>query len=274
MRLRRASYEREKLSRLCEQLIAEGRERLSRPRSFEFTRVPEADELLNNLDDYPHAFVIACVMDRQMTAGKAWCIPYHLKEIISDFHFSALTRLSESELKKIMSGPPALHRFPELMAKNLHSAIRGIETQYSGNASTIWAGRPSSATIVRPFREFDGVGQKIANVAANILVRDPVSDRYFIDISVDVQVRCVFTRMGFVPENAPAELIIYRARELHPEYPGIFDLVLWEVGRTVCLPTRPCCEKCRWSDLCAYVEKVRAGKGFKPADRETSVGGL
>lgn len=253
---------RENLNRLCEQLIVEGRERLSQPRSFvQFTRVPEADEMLNNLEEYPHAFVIACVMDRQMAAEKAWCIPYHLKEIIGCFHFSALSTLSESDLKRIMSGPPALHRFPEMMARNLRSAIRRIEVDYGGNAAMIWTGKPSSATIVRRFLEFDGVGQKIATMAANTLVRDfriPVSDRYSIDISVDVQVRRVFARMGFVSENAPAELIIYRARELHPEYPGIFDLTLWELGRTVCLPTRPRCEKCRWSELCAYAEEVGA----------------
>ncbi|MEW6047823.1 MAG: iron-sulfur cluster loop [Bacillota bacterium] len=253
----------EKIKRLCEELVTEGCKLLLQPRGFvQFTRVPEADELLNNLDEYPHAFVIACVMDRQMAAEKAWCIPYRLKQVIGRFHFSALAKLSASDLERIMSGPPALHRFPGMMARNLHSAIRRIEEHYAGDASLIWAGKPSSATIVRRFLEFDGVGQKIATMAANTLVRDfriPVSDRYSIDISVDVQVRRVFARMGFVPENAPAELIIYRARELHPEYPGIFDLVLWELGRTVCLPTQPSCDKCRWSELCAYAEKVGAG---------------
>ncbi|HHW27008.1 MAG TPA: iron-sulfur cluster loop [Firmicutes bacterium] len=245
----------DKLTRLSEQLVAQGQERLSGPRKFmEFTRVVEADILFNNLDEYPHAFVIACVMDRQMSAEKAWCIPYHLKQAVGRFDFPALSELTEPYIKKVLSGPPALHRFPELMAKALYSAIRRIEAQYAGNASGIWAGRPSSATIVRRFLEFDGVGQKIATMAANVLVRDfrvAVSDRFSIDISVDVQIRRVFARMGFVPENAPAEFIIYRARELNPEYPGIFDLVLWELGRTICLPTQPRCEECRWSEFCA-----------------------
>ncbi len=254
----------ERLSRLCDQLIAEGCERLSRPPSFiEFARVREADKLLNDLDEYPHAFVIACVMDRQMPAEKAWRIPYYLKENIGRFDFSALAGLTESYFRRIMIGPPVLHRFPEKMAKILYSAVCRIETVYGENASVIWAGRPSSAAIVRRFLEFDGVGQKIATMAANILVRDfriPVSDRYSIDISVDVQVRRVFARMGFVPENSTAELIIYRSRELYPEYPGIFDLVLWELGRTVCLPTRPRCEGCRWSELCEYSGRVEAAE--------------
>lgn len=249
----------EKLSLLCERLVAEGFERLRQPRGFvHFTGVTEADELLNNLDEYPHAFVIACIMDRQMKAEKAWCIPLYLKQRIGNFDFPSLARLSQAEVERLMREPTSLHRFPEMMAANLHSAIRLIEARYGGDASMIWAGRPSSAAIVRRFLEFRGVGQKIATMAANVLVRDfrvPVSDRYSIDISVDIQVRRVFSRMGFVDEGASAEFIIYRARELHPEYPGIFDLVLWELGRTVCLPKQPSCDRCRWSALCAYAER-------------------
>lgn len=249
----------EKLSLLCERLVAEGLERLRQPRGFvHFTGITEADELLNNLDEYPHAFVIACIMDRQMKAEKAWCIPLYLKQRIGNFDFPSLARLSQAEVERLMREPTSLHRFPEMMAANLHSAIRLIEARYGGDASMIWAGRPSSAAIVRRFLEFRGVGQKIATMAANVLVRDfrvPVSDRYSIDISVDVQVRRVFARMGFVDEGASAEFIIYRARELHPEYPGIFDLVLWELGRTVCLPKQPSCDRCRWSALCAYAER-------------------
>jgi hypothetical protein len=31
---------------------------------IEFTKVPQADALLNDLTNHPHAFVLACVMDR------------------------------------------------------------------------------------------------------------------------------------------------------------------------------------------------------------------
>lgn len=250
-----------KIARLREQLISEAIEQMSKPRAFvEVTHMKEADDLLNDIEGCPHAFVVACIMDRQMGAERAWRIPYELGQRLGSFRFLDLAKLPMQVLEEAMLHPQPLHRFPSLMSKNLHSAIRHIERQYGGDASEIWTEQPSSATIVRRFLEFDGVGQKIATMAANTLVRDfriPVSDRYSIDVSVDIQVRRVFSRMGFVPEGASADYIIYRARELHPEYPGIFDLLLWKLGRTVCRPRIPACEGCHWSDLCAYAGEVK-----------------
>ncbi|MFN8524828.1 MAG: hypothetical protein U0821_17160 [Chloroflexota bacterium] len=99
--------------------------------------------------------------------------------------------------------------------------------------------KPSSATIVRRFLQFRGAGPKIATMAANILVRDfkiPVSDRYSIDISADVHVRRVFTRLRLIGRDASDEELIYRARELNPAYPGVFDLPIWG-GRPILVPT-------------------------------------
>lgn len=244
------------LNSLADQLVSEGYDRLTSPPAFiQFTGVQEADILLNDIEGHPHAFVFACIMDRQIKAEKAWQIPYELKMRLGFFDFATLGETSPVKLEEVMLQPTPLHRFPNEMSKNLLAAIHRIKDAFEGNAGGMWRGSPSSATIVRRFLEFRGVGQKIATMAANILVRDfriKVSDRYSIDISVDVQVTRVFDRMGFVPKHSSVDYVIFRARELHPEYPGIFDLALWELGRTVCRPTQPACEKCNYSHLCAF----------------------
>lgn len=97
-------------------------------------------------------------------------------------------------------------------------------------------------------------------MAANILVRQfkiPLRNYYFVDISVDVQVRRVMTRLGFVPEGAPDVLLIYAAREAHPEFPGIFDLALWRTGQDVCIQRAPHCGTCSLAELCAYAAAHR-----------------
>ncbi|MDL1957683.1 MAG: hypothetical protein LWW95_11665 [Candidatus Desulfofervidus auxilii] len=46
-------------------LIEKGKELLNQPyKKIEFTGNPEADALLNDIKNFPHAFVLACIMDR------------------------------------------------------------------------------------------------------------------------------------------------------------------------------------------------------------------
>jgi endonuclease-3 len=147
------------------------------------------------------------------------------------------------------------------MAKVLRLGVQRLQDSYDGDAARIWEGSPPSATVVRRFLEFHGAGPKIASMAVNILVRQfkiPLRDYYFVDISVDVQVRRVMTRLGFVPEGTSDELLIYAAREAHPEFPGIFDLALWRIGKDVCTPIAPHCGTCPLAEFCAYAAARRA----------------
>ncbi len=84
-------------------------------------------------------------------------------------------------------------------------------------------------------------------MAANILARQfkiPFSDYYSIDISPDVHIKRVMKRIGYVPENSDNDMIIYKARELNPEFPGIIDFSCWEIGRKWCKPKNPECNNC------------------------------
>ncbi len=234
-------------------LVNRGNELLQRPyEPSVFTGHKEADALLNDIHNYPHAFVLACVMDRQIRAERAWFIPYHIKNAIGDFEIEQLKLLSPSTLINLFQ-ENSLHRFNETMALLFHDAIQLIGFKYNGNAAKIWEDTPRSATIVRRFLEFKGVGVKIATMAANILSREfkiPMQDRICIDISPDVQVKRVFIRLGFIHPQATNDQLIYAAREFHPEYPGIFDLSAWEIGRKWCRPRSPDCKSCYLGEMC------------------------
>ena len=227
---------------------------LDQPRQFvAFTRDATADALLNDIERYPHAFVLACLMDRQWRAEQCWLVPHRFRERLGSFEMTDLTALSLEQVTYLFVEEPPLHRMKEMMAGIFYAAVQRIHEQYSDWAARIWEGRPSSATIVRRFLEFHGAGPKIATMASNILVRDlriPVSDKYSIDISADVQVRRVFERLGLVRHGASNEELIYRARELNPEYPGVFDLAAWEIGRQWCRPGQPECSACYMRSCC------------------------
>lgn len=249
------------LDALTQRLVAQGRAALGRPLAFvTFTGDPDADALVNDIHGQPHAFVLACLCARRGTAKRAWRVPYVLQQRVGTLDIQELARLSLPDWLKVVRSPTSIHRMPETMASVLHRGVQRIVSFYEGDASRIWSASPPSATVVRRFLEFHGAGPKIAMMAANILVRDfhvPLSDHHFIDVSVDRHVRRVMARMGFVEPGADDLLVIYAAREANPDFPGIFDLALWDLGRNICRPTSPRCTVCPHADLCRYATAKR-----------------
>ncbi len=60
---------------IIQTLIERGNELLQRPfEKVPFTKNAEADSLMNDLANHPHAFVLSSVMDRQIKAERAWMI--------------------------------------------------------------------------------------------------------------------------------------------------------------------------------------------------------
>lgn len=235
-------------------LVKIAKERFANPPSpiVNFVANNEANKLLNNFDKYSHAYVLACLMDRQIKAERAWIIPLEIYKEVGHFELNKLSEIDLKEIKEIFN-KKKLHRFNDIMAKVFHSAVLDIKNKYSGYAANIWSNIPSSSAVVYRFLEFKGSGIKISTMAANILAgqfRIPFSDYYSIDISPDVHVTRVIKRMGFVPENADNDMIMYKARELNPEYPGVIDFSCWEIGRKWCRPKSPLCGQCIVEKVC------------------------
>jgi endonuclease III len=238
-------------------LVTIGKERFADPvrQTVHLVDDKEQNDFLNDIEHVPHAYVLACAMDRQLKSERAWAIPYRIKEIIGSFDFPDLMAVSLDEYKKIFIDN-MLHRYNEIMAGVFYSAVQDIATKYDGDASRIWSNKPSSAKVIYNFLQFKGVGIKIATMAANILARQfkiPFSDYYSIDISPDVHILRVMRRTGLVSPNAELESVIYKARELCPEFPGVIDFSCWEIGRAYCRPNNPNCHACIIKSECAKV---------------------
>ena len=151
------------------------------PQPIEFTDLPQANALLNDLAGHPHAFVLACLCDRQDSAVRVWRIPYLLGQRVGSVAFDDLAALSAEQIALAMIEPEPLHRYPAMMAEVVHRGLQHIAGRYKGDAARLWGGTPSSASIILGFLGFYGAGIKIASMAANILVRElkiPVSDKY------------------------------------------------------------------------------------------------
>lgn len=267
------------MNKRCEKKIVEALLQFAetlknRETDFLLKRGSEEHKLITDIEKHPHAFVIGCVLDRQIDAGKAWAAPYKLKKRIGNFSFSKLRQLTQEDWKKYLgpqdsdpenpqdSDPEKIHRFwKTIMPECLHSAIQVIDrySKGSGDARCMWTGdNLLGEDVVCRFKRIRGVDDKIANMAVRILVtrfNRPI-ETASIDISVDRHVARVVRRLGLIDKDTPKhrqkKVIVDKARELHPDFPALIDLPIFIIGRDYCHETNPNCGECPMAKLCDY----------------------
>lgn len=241
------------MNRAISPIINIGNNILKEPKiKIEFTKNNKWNDLLNDLDNHSHLFLLACVGDKQIKEERAWSIPMIIAEEIGGFEFEKFYTLSKDDFKDLFS-QNSLHRFNNDVSIQYFEAVQKIANQYNDVAKNIWRTTNSSTVIQSRMLEFNGVGQKIASMTVNILLRsfkENIEDKQWIDVSVDRHVIRVFKRTGIVREEATKEEIIWRARELNPKYPGVFDLATFTIGKKYCKPTNPLCHSCLINNEC------------------------
>ena len=214
---------------------------------------PELDAFISPFGEYPHAYVLACIMDRQIRSENAWIIPHEICEKIGCFEMTELKKLSREDTVALFH-EISKHRFKDDMANYFFAAVQKIADDYDCDARKIWNDVPSSGTLICRFLQFAGVGIKIATMAANILVRQfdiQLRDKSSIDVSPDIHIMRVCYRLGLISSEKAREEAIYMARALNPGYPGIIDYSCWDVGRNFCHSKNPdCTENCPFYNFC------------------------
>ena len=221
---------------------------------------PAAHALVTDIERYPHAFVLGCVADRRVRSDIAWGLPQRIREVAGDFEFETVAGLPRNAWSSVLQSSG--HPLANAMERFLPAAIEYIGYRYDGDAARIWASGSSGAAVVRRFLAFDGVRSKIANMAANILIRKfgvtltpPMPD-----IAVDTHVLRVFERLGLLRRLAHSRLrstkekqqlcVQLRARELSPVWPGELDWPVWQVGNERCHAQAPDCGNCCMKRIC------------------------
>jgi endonuclease-3 len=255
--------ENKKMKTLQEKLVTMAKDVYKVPwKAGKFSQNERANEIINDIAKIPHAFVMACMLG-QFHNGKAWETLAHLEQRLGTLEIKKLSRLSQKDWEDIFLKPTLLHRFPHETAHFIFSAVQRIVKEYDGDASRLWSDSPSSATVIKRFLEFEGIGHKTSTMAVNILARYfkiSMSDCYSIEITVDGRTKRVLSRMGIV-DSKKQKYIQLTVREMYPKYPGIFDPVFWEIGKFHCFPVRPDCAGCPVNELCLYSQRHQKEQG-------------
>lgn len=214
-----------------------------------FCRDPEADAFVKT---NALAFLFGVIFDQGVRAEVAWSAPYELRKRFGHFNVCKMAEMTDAEIESIICGEKKLHRFWKTTGKRIVDAAKKVVQEYGCDAAKIWSDLPKAEDLERRFREFDGIGQKKASMAVNILARDfgvPIQNWSGIDVSNDVMIRRVFLRAGLATRDTE-EAIIEAGRKLNPDYPGALDHPAWIIGREYCLNSAPLCSSCPLNDIC------------------------
>jgi hypothetical protein len=272
------------------------------PQQIEFVRLTKNEHLkgagilptpIPDFIAYPHLFFLGAIMDRGISAKRAFDIPYEIAKYIGNKDFHTFALQTESDYRDLFV-IHNLHRYNNIMSSIFYNAVQKIHTDYKDNAANIWNGTPMGGTplppsgmpmneeplngtsmsgtptsgmypptsgeLVKRMLSFDGVGIKIASMTCNILVRDynvKLADTHCIDVSPDVHVKRIFYRLGFVENiNSTDYSVLITARDLNPKYPGMCDLLCWEIGANgICVNDfNKCkCGSCQFDNICCKI---------------------
>jgi endonuclease-3 len=198
------------------------------------------------------AFLLGVIYSQGIPAEEVWPIPYNLFKVLGHLDPAIISKLSADEVLSLFNKLPRKPRYPLKMACWTIEAAQKILNDYDGNVENIWANSPTCSQVQERFERFKGISQKKAAMATDTLVKlfhIPLRDRPGLDIAADSLVIRVFKRCGLVNQE-DKNLVILKARELNPEYPGILDRPCWEIGRSYCFLSNPDCNNCPIGNIC------------------------
>jgi uncharacterized HhH-GPD family protein len=138
------------------------------PISYPFTPNPEANDLLARDGT---ALLIGLCLDQQVRTEKAMIGPYELRKRLGTLDAKAIAKTPPAKLDRQFRMPPALHRFPGMMAKRVRALCTIIADEYGGHGERIWERETDAKKVYERLLALPGFGASKAGVGVSILTK-------------------------------------------------------------------------------------------------------
>ena len=126
-----------------------------------FTDSDEANALL--VSD-PMALLIGFALDQQVTVQKAFSGPLALRERLGTLDAAAL---ADADLEPVFRERPAIHRYPDSMAKRVQALAAHVRDRYDGDAARVWTDAADAGELRANLAALPGFGDmKIKAIGA------------------------------------------------------------------------------------------------------------
>jgi uncharacterized HhH-GPD family protein len=130
----------------------------------------EADALISR---DPFSLLTAMLLDQQVPMEKAFSGPAVIVARMGTptLDARAVADADPEEFVAVMTGPPAVHRYPRSMAGRVQSLARAVVEGYQGDAARIWADVDDAAELLRRLKALPGFGPQKAKIFVALLAK-------------------------------------------------------------------------------------------------------
>lgn len=130
-----------------------------------FTGVEEADRLL--VED-PFALLVGFALDQRVPVPKAFMGPWVLRERLGSLEPAVV---AEADLDPVFRQVPAIHRFPGMMAKQVHALAVHVVEVYDGDAARVWTTAGSADELRANIDALPGFGTMKVKALGSVLFK-------------------------------------------------------------------------------------------------------
>ena len=137
------------------------------PEMLPWTSSEDANRLLATS---PLALMIGMLLDQQVRMEVAFHSPHVLAERLGHpLDAARIASIDGDELEAVFRGPPALHRFPNAMARRTQALCQALSHHYDGDAAAIWKTAADGRELLRRLKKLPGFGDAKARIFAGIV---------------------------------------------------------------------------------------------------------
>ena len=128
----------------------------------------------------PFALLVGMLLDQQFPMEQAFLGPRLIVDRLAASGYSTTTdrldpatvaAMSADDLAALMTGPPAVHRYPRSMGERVQALAAIVVERYGGDAAAIWDGVEDGPQLLARLRTLPGFGPQKAKIFVALLAK-------------------------------------------------------------------------------------------------------
>lgn len=129
----------------------------------------DADQLINT---NPLALMVGMLLDQQFPIERAFAAPCRLAERLGGrLDANQIAAMDPEALVLVAVEKPAIHRFPQMMARRIHKLCEYLTEHYHGDPVAIWADVGSAEVLYKRLLALPGYGPVKSQIFVAILAK-------------------------------------------------------------------------------------------------------